>query len=282
MQGLLRDEIVTGGNFCRLVVDLAVEVAHYVVMASFSAAKRIGLESITLLHQNLVFTAESACTVAHRGMQQLLEGKVAAMDSSCTIDLSAAAAAEHNSGTLPLHTHAICTADVACFSSLCADGLHLLFSHAGNLLTVSKKLHFQPRGRMHLSFRQLQHHRTPAHLLKPSPAGSNLASASATTDTTSATSLALQDFPSQISPKSSRHLLQSSRAAHFPDMQRTAPMRHLTPGNQVVGGVFLHLTRRTSITSCSPVFSKKLSHACYFDRVGGNATQGTCSWTHCR
>jgi hypothetical protein len=105
MQGLLRDDIEKGGDFCRLVVDLAVEVSNNVVLESFSAAKQIGLKSMTLLFQDLVLSAESACTVAHRGMQQLLDGEVAAMDSSSTIDLSTAAV-EQPSGTCPLLNHA--------------------------------------------------------------------------------------------------------------------------------------------------------------------------------
>jgi hypothetical protein len=106
MQGLLRQDIGTGGDFCGRVVDLAVEVSNYVVLESFHAAEHIGLEAITLLYQDLILSADSACTVAHRGMQQLLAGEVASMDSSSTIDLSAAAAsaaaaaaAEHASGS---------------------------------------------------------------------------------------------------------------------------------------------------------------------------------------
>jgi hypothetical protein len=108
MEGLLREDIEKGGDFCRLVVDLAVEVANNVVLESFSAAKQIGLDSITLLFQDLVMSADSACTVAHRGMQQLLDGEFASMDSASTIDLSAAAAAaEQPSGTCPLLNDAL-------------------------------------------------------------------------------------------------------------------------------------------------------------------------------
>jgi hypothetical protein len=117
MEALMREEIRTAGDFCRQVVDLAAEVSRTVVPASFSAAKLIGLEGITLLHQDLISSADSACSIAHRGMQQLLEGEVAAMDSSSTIDLSAAAA-ERPSGTLPLNTYATCAAELfAAFSS---------------------------------------------------------------------------------------------------------------------------------------------------------------------
>jgi hypothetical protein len=111
MEALLREEIATAGDFCRQVVDLAVEVASYVVLASFTAAKQIGLQSLTLLHQDLISSADSACNIAHRGMQQLLEGEVAAMDSSSTIDLSAASA-ERPSGTCPLYANVTCTAEV--------------------------------------------------------------------------------------------------------------------------------------------------------------------------
>jgi hypothetical protein len=109
MEALLREDIGTGGDFCGLVVDLAVEVANNVVLESFRMAKQIGLEAITFLHQDLLLLTDTACTVAHRGMQQLLS-EFASLNSSSTIDLSAAAA-EHPSGTLSLQTHAICTAD---------------------------------------------------------------------------------------------------------------------------------------------------------------------------
>jgi hypothetical protein len=120
-EALLREDIGKGGDFCGLVVDLAVEVANTVVLASFSAAKQVGLEVIISLQQDLILTADSACSVAHRGMQQLLEGEVASMDSSSTIDLSEAAA-ERPSGALPLDTHAMCTADTFCRLFLCAAG----------------------------------------------------------------------------------------------------------------------------------------------------------------
>jgi hypothetical protein len=103
MEGLLMEDIATGGNLCGLVVDLAVESANYAVLASFTAAKQIGLESITLLHQDLVLAADSACTVAYRDMQQLLKGGAVSTDSPSTIDLSAAAAG-HPFGMRPLHT----------------------------------------------------------------------------------------------------------------------------------------------------------------------------------
>jgi hypothetical protein len=106
---LLREDIDTGSDFCGRVVKLAVKVSNDIVLASFNAVKRIGLEAITLLYHDFIISADSACTVAHRGMQQLLDGIVASKDSSYTIDLSAATA-EHPSGAHPLYTQAICTA----------------------------------------------------------------------------------------------------------------------------------------------------------------------------
>jgi cysteine sulfinate desulfinase/cysteine desulfurase-like protein len=106
---LLSEEIGKGGDFCGRVVKLAVEVANNIVLASFNTVQRIGLEVITLLHHDLIISADSACTVAHRGMQQLLDGVVASKDSSSTIDFSSAAA-EHSSGTRSLHTPVTCIA----------------------------------------------------------------------------------------------------------------------------------------------------------------------------
>jgi hypothetical protein len=114
MEGLLREEVETGGDICGLVVDLAVEVASYIMLASLNAAKQIGLESITLLGHHLLTTADSACTAAHRGVQQLLDVGLTSLHSSSTIDLSAAADG-HPSGTTPPQF---------CFS--CAAGFCLL------------------------------------------------------------------------------------------------------------------------------------------------------------
>jgi hypothetical protein len=102
MRGLLRGEIGTGGDFCGLVVDLAIKSANIVVLALLNAAQKIGLEAIALTNQGFLLAADSACTAAYRGLQQLLDGEVASLNSSLTIDLSAAAA-EHPSGTPPLH-----------------------------------------------------------------------------------------------------------------------------------------------------------------------------------
>jgi hypothetical protein len=99
MGGLLRGEAEIGGDFCGLVVDLAVEVANNAALASFNAARSIGLQSATLLHQDIFLMADTACTAAYRGMQQLLDEEVLGLNSSFTIDLSAAAAAEEPSGT---------------------------------------------------------------------------------------------------------------------------------------------------------------------------------------
>jgi hypothetical protein len=109
---LLREVVDTGGDICGLVVDLAVEVANYIVLASFNAAKQIGLDSITLLGHHLLTTADSACTAAHRGVQQLLDAGATSLQSSSTIDLSAAAA-EHPSGTSPLHS-CFCSTPLFC------------------------------------------------------------------------------------------------------------------------------------------------------------------------
>jgi hypothetical protein len=127
MEGLLREEAETGGNICGLVVDLAVEVANYIVLASFNAAKQLGLDSITLLGHHLLTTADSACTAAHRGVQQLLDAGMTSLQSSSTIDLSAAAA-EHPSGTSPLHSRFACA---ACFCST------PLFCFSGSKLPVN-------------------------------------------------------------------------------------------------------------------------------------------------
>jgi hypothetical protein len=130
-------DIEKGGDFCGRVVDLAVEVSNNIVLASFNTAKRIGLEAITLLYSDLIISADSACTVAHRGMQQLLDGAVATMDSSSTIDLSAAAA-EDPSGTLSLHSQASCTAAAFRCSIMYAVG-YISCAHMQEICSLSPR-----------------------------------------------------------------------------------------------------------------------------------------------
>lgn len=97
--GLLTETVQTGGDFCGRVVDLATEAANTALISSFNAAQYIGLQSATLLYDEFALAADTACTVAFRGIQQLLNEDVASQNSSSTIDLTAAAAAEDSHGT---------------------------------------------------------------------------------------------------------------------------------------------------------------------------------------
>jgi hypothetical protein len=78
--------------------------------------------------------------------------------------------------------------------------------------------------------------------------------------------------------KSTRQLFSSSIPAARPGVEHGIPKPYPTRSNQIVGGVFLHLARRMSVTSCSPRFSQKLAHACFFETVAGNQTESACAW----
>jgi hypothetical protein len=278
MEGLLRDEVETGGDICGVVVNLAVEVANYAVLASFNAAKQVGLEAITLIHHDLLFSADSACTVAHRGMQQLLEGEVSSLNSSSTIDLSAAAP-EHPSGTLSflLKATTLLKSDDPLLCS--ADSIQLMFTYAGQLLTVSKKLHIRALVNPTHSTTRLLHQEPSAELSQHASDGSQHASdGHVITATTSASRSLSQHAALQPGMKSVRQLLSSSASIASTDVEHIVPKRYLTRGNQLVGGLFLHLSRKTSVTSCSPRFSQKLAHACFFETVAGNPAEGVCAW----
>jgi hypothetical protein len=108
MEGLLKEETETGGDFCGLVVDLAVEAANNAVLGTFHAAQHIGLKSFTFLQQELLVAADTTCAAAYRGMQQLLDREVVALNSSSTIDLFAAS--EDPSGTPLLSCYLRCRA----------------------------------------------------------------------------------------------------------------------------------------------------------------------------
>lgn len=51
--------------------------------------------------------------------------------------------------------------------------------------------------------------------------------------------------------------------------------RHITPSNQLVGGVFLHHLRKShDSVSCASYFPGKFSHACLHSQAAGRATRG--------
>lgn len=89
--GLLSEALEVGGNYCKRVVDMAVEAANSAVFLSLDAAERLGQSLAVFLENDLMVAADTACNAAYRGMQALLEGEEAGLDSSDTLDLSAAA-----------------------------------------------------------------------------------------------------------------------------------------------------------------------------------------------
>jgi hypothetical protein len=156
-------------------------------------------------------------------------------------------------------------------------GFHLLCSHAGDLLTVTKRLYMRLRVRPELPTRAFMHQQAPADRSRHFSSKSHLKFA------ISANSVQSQHtrHNSQRFSTSARSLLSFSGPAGHSEVQFTVPKRHLTPGNQLVGGVFLHLTRKTPVVSCSPHFSRKLYHACYYEQVTANAIPGVCTCLCC-
>jgi hypothetical protein len=146
--------------------------------------------------------------------------------------------------------------------------------HAGNLLTVSKRLYMGAPGNPDLPRgRQLRQKPSP-EWSQQSYDGTHLPYA-ATISNSASTSTMSHSHTSHQSTTNARHLSTSAETAAGPDIEHVTPKRHLTRSNQLVGGVFLHLTRKKSVTSCSPLFSQKLSHACHYSGVMGNAIHGT-------
>jgi hypothetical protein len=156
-------------------------------------------------------------------------------------------------------------------------GFHLLCSHAGDLLTVTRRLYMRPRVRPELPTRAFLHQKPPADRSRHFSSESHLKFA---TSANSAQSHHTRHNSQRFST-SPRSLLSFSGHAGHSEVQFTVPKRHLTPGNQLVGGVFLHLTRKTPVVSCSPHFSRKLYHACYYEQVTGNAIPGVCTCICC-
>lgn len=63
-------------------------------------------------------------------------------------------------------------------------------------------------------------------------------------------------------------------SAYVPAVAQRTARRYITPSNQVVGGVFLHNTRHSSVVSCSPRFSEKLTLSCLYSRATGQVIRG--------
>jgi hypothetical protein len=119
--------------------------------------------------------------------------------------------------------------------------------------------------------------RTILHQQPPADRTRNFFPDSNNTFATRAISMQARHTTSQRSSTRLRRLLSLRGSAGYSDVEHTVPKRHLTPGNQLVGGVFLHLTRKTPVVSCSPHFSQKLYHACYYKQVTGSAAPGMCT-----
>jgi hypothetical protein len=166
------------------------------------------------------------------------------------------------------------------FTVICsASGAPSRGANAGNLLTVSKRLHIRAPASTLITTRTLLHQ-------EPSAANSQNSSdsgrqPSCTTISTRASSNSSHHETSQLTTTSLRHPLSVDGAAARLDVEHIAPQRYLTQGNQLVGGVFLHLTRKMSVISCSHLFSQKLSHKCYYDTDAGTSTSGAPTWTVC-
>ena len=69
------------------------------VFSSLNAAEHLGFDSAAFLENELVVAADTSCNAAYRGIQMLMEGEQATLNSASTIDLGAAAA-ENPDGTI--------------------------------------------------------------------------------------------------------------------------------------------------------------------------------------
>jgi hypothetical protein len=78
-------------------------------------------------------------------------------------------------------------------------------------------------------------------------------------------------------PAGVRRLL-SLHSSPKPELQSkdVTPSRYLTPSNQLVGGVFLHHTRRKPVVSCAHYFPQKLAHACNYSYATETLVRSAC------
>lgn len=141
---------------------------------------------------------------------------------------------------------------------------------AGNLLTVSRALHVNRPSRQLAQQNQLP--RTPPSVLILPSAPVNASAPSPRRDSGARASA------QQHTARQTRQLMDvqatSVSSQAVPDVQHVAPKRYLARRSQIVGGVFLHQTRKRGDLSCSPKFSRKLSHACLYSQATGKIQRG--------
>lgn len=86
MTGTLEADIKTGGDFCKIVVDLALEVADITVLLSFGTSKALGLKSVKFSVGSLLFIADTACNAESRSAQMLLDEFLVQQTTSSAIN----------------------------------------------------------------------------------------------------------------------------------------------------------------------------------------------------
>ena len=90
--GLLSEALDFAANYCEQVVDMAVEAANRAVFLSLNAAERLGQNAADFLENDIMVAADTSCNVAYRGIQSLLAGEQARLNSNGMLDLGAASA----------------------------------------------------------------------------------------------------------------------------------------------------------------------------------------------
>lgn len=101
LEVLLQEDLDIGADICRLLVDVAVEASDTLLLQVSGVMQHLGLESVSLGEQ-LLLAADTACTVAHRGTQKLLDESILESDSSSTIDLGVTDTEGSGSGSCTL------------------------------------------------------------------------------------------------------------------------------------------------------------------------------------
>lgn len=132
---------------------------------------------------------------------------------------------------------------------------------AGDLLTVSRKLFLGPHAK---PTPDSMHQKAPEKLPVSVQQRAILHDGSSNVES---------NFQHLESLTHTRHLSGQSDDAVSMPVHHT-PRRHLTPSNQVVGGVFLHNKRLTEVISCAPRFAKKLTHTCRYTTSTGIIERG--------
>lgn len=119
MAGTLEDDITTGQDFCKSVIDIAVQAADTAMLLSLVASERLALDVAANLATGSLLTVDTGCNDELRTIQKLLDEHISQQNSSSTVALKAASTSDPDGERLCCYRfECIVSAAPRCFGSV--------------------------------------------------------------------------------------------------------------------------------------------------------------------